>query len=139
MKYLYHVIHNNPHWIVLDDSTLDDMGEYDVLYDFSVGSYSRGYSLYFEKGDFIYWGDDTNEVDYFDSGTPTQLFCKAHNLSDEETFFFFMVYGDYLPKKRKDVHPIHDTILHLPRYRTLCSAAYRHLYERYQIPTLNCI
>ena len=114
MKYLYHIISNMPHWIVLDDWDLNTVGDYALEYEFSTGVYSRGYSCYFERTGRVFWGCDGDNVE-----NSTMGFCQWHGLSDEDTFFFLMLYGDTLPEHRKDVHPLHDTILNMPRYRTL--------------------
>lgn len=41
----------------------------------------------------------------------TTEYCQIANLSEEDTFFFTLTYGDTLPNHINDVHPNHNPIL----------------------------
>lgn len=56
---------------------------------------------------------ENNEIRwYYLNGviTSTQEFCTAHQLSEEDTFFYTLTYGEYLPTKLKDLHPNHNPL-----------------------------
>lgn len=51
--------------------------------------------------------------------TITSDYCKAYNLSEEDTFFMTLTYGETLPHRLDQLNPIHNPILNMPIHATL--------------------
>ena len=75
------------------------------------GHNPHGVSLLFKPDDEkhkVAWACNGQRI--FD----TEEFCKAHNLTPEETLILHLTYGEELPWLLEDVHPDHNPLLKYP-------------------------
>lgn len=119
MLFLHHCPVNgefHPHYIVMD-TIIPYFDVYANDHQDIVGYNNNGPSLIvFNEDDDIVdisWGK--HDITF----TKTSDYCKAYNLSDEDTFFFTMTYGEELPDLLEDLHPMHNPILNMSVHTVL--------------------
>ena len=115
MLYLHYcpIEHRYIQHYIVSDTIIPYFSKYEQEYNNYLGYNNNGPSLITLNTGEVAWGK--HEKEFFN----TEQYCKAYNLSDEDTFFFKITYGDNLPHHTDNLHPLHNPILNMSIHTVL--------------------